>query len=101
MAQEGGGVFAELAVVGTKGGAEMAVDVEFADDDGFAGGSGGATDALVERDAGVRGHGAAEGTEDEHVAVVILFEQVEADPVVASEFGVEKGDDILHEGVGG
>jgi len=122
-----GGVFAEFAVVGAEGGEEVGVDVEFADDfaadedgdddfgfgferagevagigvdvvndDGFAAGGRGPADALVKRDAGVGRHGAFEGAEDECVAS-FPFEHVEADPVVAGEFFVEKGDDGFHE----
>jgi hypothetical protein len=42
FAQEGGGVFAEFAVVGAKGSVEVGVDVEFADD--FAAGEDGDDD---------------------------------------------------------
>ena len=131
FAEEGGGVFAEFAVVGAEGGWEVGVDVEFADDfavgedgnddfgfgfegageiagvgvyvvddDGFAGGCRGAADALVEGDAGVGRHGAMEGAENERVAS-FPFEHVKADPVVAGEFFVEKGDDGFHEGFAG
>jgi hypothetical protein len=127
FAEDGGGMFAEFAVVGAEGGKEVGVDVEFADDfatdedgdndfrfgferageiagvgvdvvddDGFAAGGRGAADALVERDAGVGRHGAFERAEDERVAS-IPFEHVEADPVVAGELLVEKGDDGFHE----
>jgi len=120
-------VFAEFAVVGAEGGEEVGVDVEFADDfaadedgdddfgfgfegagevagvgvdvvddDGFAAGGRGAADALVEGDAGVGRHCAFERAEDEGVAS-FPFEHVEADPVVAGEFFVEKGDDGFHE----
>jgi hypothetical protein len=120
-------VFAEFAVVGAEGGEEVGVDVEFGDDfatdedgdddfgfgferaseiagvgvdvvddDGFAAGGRGAADALVEGDAGVGSHGALEGAEDERVAS-FPFEHVEADPVVAGELFVKKGDDGLHE----
>jgi hypothetical protein len=71
------------------------------DDDGFAGGSSGTADALIERDASVRGHGAFEGTEDENGRLSSLLEHVEADPVVAGEFAVEQGDDLSHEGFRG
>jgi hypothetical protein len=120
-------VFAEFVVVGAKGGEEVGVDVEFADnsaadkdgdddfgfgfdgageiarvgidvvdDDGFAAGGRGAADALVEGNAGVGRHGAFERAEDERVAA-FPFEHVEADPVVAGELFVEKGDDGFHE----
>ena len=72
------------------------VGVDVIDDDGFAAGGRGAADALVERNAGVGRHGAFEGAEDEGVAS-FPFEHVEADPVVAGEFFVEKGDDGFHE----
>jgi hypothetical protein len=127
FAEGGGCVFAEFAVVGAESGEEVGVNVEFADDfaadedgdddfgfgfegagevagvgvdvvddDSFAAGGSGAADALVERDAGVGRHGAFEGAEDESVAA-FPFEHVEADPVVAGEFFVEKGDDGFHE----
>jgi hypothetical protein len=130
--EQDGGVFAELAIIGTESGEEVGIDVEFTgdfaadedgdddfglgfkraseiagigvdvvDNDGFAGGSSGATDTLIKRDTGVRGHGALEGTEDEDVAVRFPFEHIKADPVVAGEFFVEKGDDGFHESVGG
>src|SRR5579859_205210 len=126
FAEGGGGVFAEFAVVGAEGGEEVGVDIEFADDfaaeedgdddfgfgfegagevagvgvdvvddDGFAAGGRGAADALVEGNAGVGRHGAFEGAEDEGVAA-FPFEHVEADPVVAGELFVEKGDDGFH-----
>jgi hypothetical protein len=76
------------------------VGVDVIDDDGFAAGSCGAADALVERNAGVGRHGAFEGAEDERVAS-FPFEQVETDPVVAGEFFMEKRDDGLHEGFAG
>jgi len=131
FAEGGGGVFAEFAVVGAEGGEEVGVDVEFADDfaadedgdddfgfgferageiagvgvdvvddDGFAAGGRGAADALIEGNAGVGRHGAFEGAEDERVAS-FPFEHVEADPVVAGELFVEKGDDGFHEGFAG
>ena len=131
FAEDGCGVFAEFAVVGTEGGEEVGVDVEFADDfaadedgdddfgfsfegageiagvgvnvvddDGLAAGGCGAADTLVERNAGVRRHGAFEGAEDERVAA-FPFEHVEADPVVAGELFVEKSDDGFHEGFAG
>ena len=124
-------MFAEFAVVGAEGGVEVGVDVEFADDfaadedgdddfgfgfegageiagvgidvvddDGFAAGDSGAADALVEGNAGVGRHRAFEGAEDERFAS-FPFEHVEADPVVAGEFFVEKGDDGFHEGFAG
>ena len=127
FAEGGGGVFAEFAVVGAEGGKEVGVYVEFTDDfaadedgdddfgfgferageiagvgvdvvdnDGFAAGGRGATDALIEGNAGVGRHGALEGREDERVAA-FPFEHVEADPVVAGEIFVEKGDDRSHE----
>jgi len=132
FAEEGGGVFAELAVFGAEGGEEVGVDVEFAsdfavdedghddfgfgfkgagdvagigvdvvDDDGFAGRGRRATNALIERDAGVGRHGALEGAEGEDVAIAFFFEHVEADPVVTRELFVKEGDNALHEGFGG
>ena len=124
-------MFAEFAVIGAEGGEEVGVDVEFADDfaadedgdydfgfgfegageiagvgvdvvddDGFAAGGRGAADALVEGNARVRRHGALEGAEDERVAS-FPFEHVEADPVVAGEFFMKKGDEGFHEGFAG
>jgi len=87
---------------GFEGAGEVAgIGINIIDDDGLAGGGGSAADALVERNAGVGGHGALEGAEDENVVVAFLFEQVEANPVVASKLFVEERDDILHEGFGG
>jgi hypothetical protein len=75
-----------------KGTGEIArVGGDVIDDDRFAGGCGGATDALIERDAGVRGHGALEGAEYEDVAVPFPFEHVEANPIVASELFMKEG----------
>ena len=54
----------------------------------------------MERDARVGSHGAFEGAENEDVMVAFFFEHVKADPIVASEFFVKKGDDALHEGLG-
>jgi hypothetical protein len=127
FAEDGGGVFAEFAVVGTEGGEEVGIDVEFTDDfaadedgdddfgfgferackitgvgvdvvddDGFAAGGSGAADALVEGNAGVGRHCAFERAKEERVASS-PFEHVEADPVIAGEFFVEKGDDGFHE----
>lgn len=79
--------------------AGVGVDVVY--DDGFAAGGGGAADALVERDASVRGHGAAEGSEDEDVASGFALDHVKTDPVVAGEMVVEERDDGLHESFGG
>jgi len=70
------------------------------DDNGFAARSGGTADALIERDACVRRHGALEGAEDEYVVVRFFFEHVEANPVVACELFMKDGNDALHEGVG-
>ncbi len=69
------------------------------DDNGLARGSG-ATNTLIEGDAGVRGHGALERAEDKDVAVGFLFEHVETNPIVASELFMKDGDDALHERVG-
>jgi hypothetical protein len=132
VAEQGGGVLAEAAVVRTEGGGKVRINVEFADDlavdkyrdndfgfgferageiagigadvvydDGCAGGSRGAADALVERNASVRRHCALEGAEGEHVAIAFLFEHVEADPVVAGEVFMEERNDGFHQGAGG
>lgn len=131
FAEKSSRVFAKLAIVGTKSGKEVGVDVEFTsyfavdkdgddnfgfsfegasevagigvdvvDDDRFAGGSSSAADALIERDARVRGHRALERAEDEDVTVCLFFQHVKPDPVVAGEFFVEKSDDAFHERVG-
>lgn len=82
-----------------EGACEVAhVSVDVVDDNGLAAGCGGSTDALIEGDAGVRGHAAAEWTEDEHVGVFGV-DHVEADPVVASEPFVEQAHDGVHQGV--
>lgn len=132
LAEDDGGMFAKLAVIGAEGGEEVGVDVEFADhfavdedgdddfgfsfegageiagigidvvdDDGLSRGSGGAANALVQRDARVGSHGALEGAENENVAVAVLFKHIKADPIVAGELFVEESDDALHESVGG
>ena len=86
---------------GFEGAGEIArVGVDVVNDDGFAAGGCGAADTLVERNAGVRRHGAFEGAEDERVAA-FPFEHVEADPVVAGELFVKKSDDGFHEGFAG
>jgi hypothetical protein len=90
FSEQSGGMLAELAVVGTKGGEKMGVDVEFAgnftvdetgttisdlvsreqagrvgsnvvNDNGFTCRRSRPADALIEWDAGVRRHGAVEG----------------------------------------
>src|SRR5579883_1548332 len=99
LAKERGGVLAQLAVVGTKGGEEVGIDVEFANDlasdengydnfgfgfdgtgqvarigidivdhNGLAAGGGCAADALIQRNARVRRHGALERAQGKHVA---------------------------------
>ena len=86
---------------GFEGAGQIArIGVNVIDDDGLAGGRGSAADALVERNAGVRRHGALEGAEDEDIVVAFLFEHVEAHPVVTSELFVEESDDALHEAFG-
>jgi hypothetical protein len=132
FAEDGGGVFAEKAIVGTKGSEEVGVDVEFTDDfamdedgdddfgfgfegagkiagiagdvvndEGHAATGGSAANALVERDAGVRRHGAFEGAEDEDIAAGFVFEHVEANPIVFGELAVKERDDVFHQGFGG
>lgn len=76
------------------------IGIDVVDDDGFAGGSGGTTDPLVERNASVRRHGAFEGAENENVTIAFLFEHVEPNPVVAGELLVKDGDNALHESFG-
>jgi hypothetical protein len=76
------------------------VGVDVIDDDGFATGSRGAADSLVEGNAFVGRHGAFEGAKDEYVVIPFLREHVETDPIVSSEFFVEESDDAFHEGVG-
>jgi hypothetical protein len=58
------------------------IGADVVNDDGLAGGGSGTADALIQRDARVRGHGAAKGAEDEHVLLALFFEHVKADPVV-------------------
>lgn len=76
------------------------IGIDVVDDDSFAGGGSCAADALMERDARVGSHGAFEGAENEDVMIAVFFEHVEADPIVASEFFVKKGNDAFHERVG-
>jgi Di-haem cytochrome c peroxidase len=52
------------------------IGVDIVDDNGFAGRSGGAANTLVERNAGVRGHRALEGSKNQNVALGIFFEHV-------------------------
>src|SRR3974390_3291988 len=61
------------------------VGINVIDEDGLATRGGGSADALVEGNAGMRGHRAAEGTKDEHVGIAGQFQHVKADPVVAGE----------------
>ena len=65
------------------------VGIDVLHNDGFTAGSGGAADALIQRDAVVGSHRAFERPENEHVAVPFFFEHVEADPVVAGKFSME------------
>ena len=80
-----------------RAGEVTSVGVDVIHDNGFAGGGCGSANALIERDAGVRGHGAFERAEDEDVMVGLPFEHVETDPVVTGHFFVEQGDDGVHE----
>jgi hypothetical protein len=73
------------------------VGIDVVHNDGFTVGSGGAADALIQRDAGVGSHRAFERPENEHVAVPFFLEHVEADPVVAGKFSMEERDDSFHE----
>ena len=75
------------------------IGVDVVDDDGLAAGRRRATNALIERDAGVGRHGALERAEDENVAVALLFEHIKTNPIVTSELGVEEGDNALHQRV--
>ena len=85
-----------------KGAGEIAgIGINVVDDDGLSRGSGGATNALVQRDAVMGSHGSLEGAENQNVAIAILFQHVKADPIVAREFFVKQSDDGLHESVGG
>ena len=124
-------MFAELPVVGSEGGEEVGINVEFADDlavakdgnndfrfglqragkiarvgihvvndNGSTARSRGATDSLIQGDAGVGRHGALERAENEDVAVGFPLEHVKTNPIVASELGVKERDDALHESVG-
>ena len=87
---------------GFEGTSEIAgIGTDVVNNDGFAGGGRGATDALIQRDARVGSHGALEGTEHEDVAIGFLFEHVETNPVVTSELLVQEGGDAFHETFGG
>ena len=87
---------------GFKGAGEIAgIVADVVDNDGLASAGSCATDALVERDTGVRRHGALEGAEDEDVAISLFFEHVEANPVVFGEPGVKECNDVEHQGCGG
>ena len=87
---------------GFEGAGEIAgIGIDVVDDDGFAGGSGGTTDALIEGNASVRRHGAFEGAENEDVAIGFFFEHVKANPIVTGELLVEDCDNTLHERFGG
>ncbi len=131
FAEEGGGVFAEFAVVGAEGGVEVGVDVEFAndfaadedgDDDfgfGFEGAgevAGVGVDVVDDDGFAAGGSGAADALIERDAGVgrhgalegaedervaAFPFEHVEADPVVAGELFVEKRDDGFHERFGG
>ena len=86
---------------GFGGAGEVArVGVHVVDDDGFSGGSGSTADALIERDASVRGHRAFERAEFEHV-FIFGIDHVEADPVVLQQVFVEQRDDRRHESLFG
>jgi len=127
FAEGGGGVFAEFAVVGTEGGEEVGVDIEFADDfaadeygdDDFGFGferageiAGVGVDVVDDDGFAAGGRGAADTLVKGNAGVgrhgafegakdesvaSFPFEHVEADPVVASEFFVKKSDDGFHE----
>jgi hypothetical protein len=131
FAEGGGGVFAELAIVGAEGSEEVGVDVEFAndfaadedgdDDFGFsfegAGEVAGVSVYVVDDDGFAAGGCSAADALVERDAGVgrhgafvraedegvasFPFEHVEADPVVTGEFFVKKGDDGFHEGIAG
>ncbi len=87
---------------GFEGAGEIArIGGDIVDDDGFAGAGRSATDALIERDPGVRSHGAFEGAENKRGVIGILSQHVEADPIVFGELAVKECDDVLHQGFGG
>jgi hypothetical protein len=69
-------------------------------DNGLTSRCGRATDALIERDTGVRGHGPLERAENEQVAICFFFEHVEVHPVVTRELLMKGGNNSLHEGFG-
>jgi hypothetical protein len=73
------------------------IGIDVVNDNGFAGGGRGTTDALIEGDASVRGHGAFEGAEDKHVAA-FLFQHVKTNPVIAGELFVEESDNAFSRG---
>jgi len=76
--------------------------VNVIDDDGFACGSGGSADTLVEGDAGVRRHGAAIGSEDENgFDAGKLLQHVKAYPVVAQDVVMKELHDGFEKIVGG
>jgi len=87
---------------GFEGAGEISgIAADVVDNDGLASAGSCATDALVERDTGVRRHGALEGAEDEDVAISLFFEHVEANPVVLGKPGMKQRDDVAHQGFGG
>src|ERR1700751_574382 len=73
------------------------VGVDVVHDDGLSGRGCCTTDPLVEWDARVWSHGAAEGPENEHVRCAVFFEHVETHPVVAQHFLMEKFGDAGHQ----
>jgi len=75
------------------------IGIDIVNDDGFAGGGCGTTDALIEGNSRVGRHGALEGAEDEDVVIAFFLEHVEADPIVAGELFMKEGDDAVHERV--
>ena len=131
LAEDGGGVFAEFAVVGAEGGEEVGVDVEFADDfaadedgdDDFGFGferageiAGVGVDVVDDDGFAAGGRGAADALIEGNAGVrrhgafkgaedervaSFPFEHVKADPVVTGELFVKKSDDGFHEGFAG
>ena len=130
FAEKLGGVFAEFAVVGTKGGGDVAVDVEFADNFSFCENRNDnfrfcferagkiariAVHVVHDNSLSARSSRATDALVERNTRVwrssaakraedkhvgVIGIEHVEADPVVARELFVQQADDGVHQGVG-
>src|SRR5579863_358630 len=65
--------------------------------DSLAGGGGGSTDTLVQRDASMRCHRAPKRAEDKDVFLSFFFQHVEANPVVFEQISMQQLDDPLHQ----